>query len=150
MLLFLLISSDFKDETSNVEVVIALSICSAREKDKSSDSPFELLQDLVSLSCSKRLTLPEWPVKRVLVDHHEVNLRHTLLVDIIFSEEEGLVDLLSLHSHRFECVFTKAKDGGGAGHDCAHTKQGLLTAKNGVLADHGAFAKVVNDDLIVV
>lgn len=44
----------------------------------------------------------------ILIDCDEVNLRHTLLVDEVFSEEQSLIHLIALHSYGFERFTSQA------------------------------------------
>ena len=66
----------------------------------------------------------------VLIDHDEIDLWDTLLVDEIFSIQKGLVDLLSLHPHRLKRILSETQNGGGAGHDRAHAEEGLLASQD--------------------
>ena len=72
----------------------------------------------------------------ILIDHNEIDLGHTLLVDLVFRVQESLIDLLSLHSHRLKSFFAQAQDGCCSSHNGSRSKESLFSAQDRILANH--------------
>ena len=99
----MLLLCQFKDQTADVVISIALFTSSPRKMDKTMDGTLELLE-----SEEAWVSLLEFICvfdRFILLD--EVDLWDARLFNVVFCLQENLVNFISLHPHCLERVFAK-------------------------------------------